>query len=812
MLCILASGSFVLLQAQTSPKEEETLFVAKKAYEDGFYEVSLGMLERFLKNYPDSERIPEAKLLIGECYYHQSRFLEALKQFEDILSDPRAKNIKDAVLYWMAEVHFKGNNFDNSADYYKMVIDLFPKSTYVPSAYYSLGWCLFQEQKYSEAKDYFKTVVEKYPREPQAKDAAFKLLETLYNLKDYAALKDKLKGDIKAYAKDPSRLAYLYFYQAEADFYLENFNDASDSYNRVIKSTDDQKLRALSNLGLAWSDLKLKRYKEAEQEIAEINMESLEKRSIDVLLLAKAILMAETSRINEAGKIYDQIISSTQDPLVLVQAYLGKAEVFYNAAEYALAIETYKEALNKIDASVNLGEVTDKLHHSLAWAYLKHGDFKEAIKEFQQIVKETDDKIFKVSALCQIGDTYQDSLNYSKAQEAYEAILRDYPDSLYSDYVQYQLGLNLLKSSNYDGAILSFLALKKNYPSSKLLDDAAYALGLAYFQKQDYSSSRDIFSKFDQEFRDSVLKPEAAYLFGSSLFNLGKYNEAIEVFKNIVRLYGQDRDLAQRAEFEIADCFYQIGNESEAMNRFKALRAKYPDSNLTAETVWWLGQYYYRHNDLGLARRYFSALISDFPGSILVPDAYYALGLSYEDEGRHDEALENLRKVLELRKSDLAGQAALAIADIFSRQDNSEAAFKGYNDILKAYPNLSGLVYPKIADLYFKNGDFTQAVDYYRKSMDLVSVREIPGIQFKIGEVLQAQGKLDEAIEEYLKVTYLYSENNALVVKSLLRVASIYESKQNFKEAGNIYKRISITDAEEAKFAREQLERIKKGI
>ena len=39
-----------LASAQESSREEEGLFVAKKAFEDGFYEVSLGLLERFLKN------------------------------------------------------------------------------------------------------------------------------------------------------------------------------------------------------------------------------------------------------------------------------------------------------------------------------------------------------------------------------------------------------------------------------------------------------------------------------------------------------------------------------------------------------------------------------------------------------------------------------------------------------------------------------------------------------------------------------------------------------------------------------------------
>ena len=55
-LIFLSFVFFVFGPAQASSKEEESLFVAKKAFEDGFYEVSLGLLDRFLKNYPDSKK------------------------------------------------------------------------------------------------------------------------------------------------------------------------------------------------------------------------------------------------------------------------------------------------------------------------------------------------------------------------------------------------------------------------------------------------------------------------------------------------------------------------------------------------------------------------------------------------------------------------------------------------------------------------------------------------------------------------------------------------------------------------------------
>ncbi|MBI4981866.1 MAG: tetratricopeptide repeat protein, partial [Candidatus Omnitrophica bacterium] len=116
------------------------------------------------------------------------------------------------------------------------------------------------------------------------------------------------------------------------------------------------------------------------------------------------------------------------------------------------------------------------------------------------------------------------------------------------------------------------------------------------------------------------------------------------------------------------------------------------------------------------------------------------------------------------------------------------------------------------AELYFNLKDYVEALDFYKKSLELVSVKDMPGIQLKIAEVLQAEGKTSEAIEEYLKVTYLYSDNNVYLVKALLRVAEIYEGMDNFKEAINIYNRIVSMNVEEAKYAKERLEWIKEHV
>jgi len=810
--CVLATsfprGLVSYCYAQDASKEEESLFVAKKAFEDGFYDVSLGLLERFLKNYPNSSKNSQVELLIGECYFHQNKFLDALEKFTSLIDKPNSKDIKDEIYYWIAEVHFKGNNFAKSAEYYQKIVDSYPKSAYLPASYYSLGWSQFQDKIFDKALLNFLTVEEKFPKESYAQDASLKIIECLYNLKEYSRLKDKIKNYLKIYSKDVQKVPYFYYYLAESDYYLNNFEAALEEYTKAFSLTRDDKIQTMCRLGMAWSNLRLKKYAEAEKNFSEIEISGLENSVLSVLLLGKAEIKVETKAFAQAEVIYRQLIEVAADKALQVQGYLGLAESLYNLGEYKKAEDIYRESIDKINGDIP-EEIVDKLHYGLAWVYLKEGNFKQAIEEFKRTAKVSDDKVIKVSALCQIGDAYQDSGEYNKAIETYDSILKNYPDNFYADYVQYQLGLTFLKLSNYDAAIIAFKTLKANFPSSKLDDDASYAIGLTYFQKQDYLASKDFFESFEKEYKDSSLRQQALYLLGSSLYNLSKFQEAIDVFKNIVRFYSHDTEICQKAEYEIADCLYRMGNEKEAMSRFKLLRAKYPDSSLTPEVMWWLGEYYYRHNDLNLARRYFSSLIQDFSKSNLVSDAYYALGASYAEETKYDEAILNFKKVIELGKSDLSATAAIAIADIYLKQELYDQALDTYKEVLNNSQNLTHLIYPKIADLYYNMGNFDEALNYYKKSLDLVPAREMSSIQFRIAECRQAQGNINEAIEEYLKTSYVYAENNDLMVKALLRVAAIYEDKDNFKEALKIYKRISSFAVPEAKFANEKIDSLK---
>ncbi|PIQ88066.1 MAG: hypothetical protein COV73_00820, partial [Candidatus Omnitrophica bacterium CG11_big_fil_rev_8_21_14_0_20_43_6] len=573
------------LAAYEDPKETELLFMARKAYEDGFYEVSLGMLEKFQKNYQGSDKIPQVALLSGQCYFYQGRYLEALNIFEILLDNPLANDFKDASYFWMGEIHFKGNNFEKAALLYQKLIGNFPQSSFVPAAYYSLGWSFSQVGKFKQAIQTFNTLMVRFPQEPQSQDAAFKLIECYYNLKEYSELKSRIKPVLKLYNNDPLRLPYLYFYLAESEYYLDNLDEAAKNYLKAEQAFKDPGARALATLGLGWSYLKLTKYKEAEDIFSDIKSGSLDKKSSEVFLLGQALLKSATNRVYEAKKLYEQLIDLNTDPLISLQAYLGKADAHYNLAEYSQAVKVYQQGLAKIDQEGLAGslplELIDKLRYNLGMAYIKQGQIDSSLDIFNSITgKDSEQAAAKINLLFQIAQGYEEAGDLVRAEETYAKIIKLYPDSSYIEYAQYQVAFLQLKRLDYDQGIVSSELWLKKYPRSKLTPDAFYSLGLAYFGLADYVKSSEIFTKFQDEFKDSPLRAQALYMLGVSWISLDKINEALGVFKGISKIDPLDVELLQKVEYEIAGCYYKLGQVSEAVQRFKVLRSKYPNSKL----------------------------------------------------------------------------------------------------------------------------------------------------------------------------------------------------------------------------------------
>ena len=172
IVCLLASISS---QAVFCADEESELFlVAQRAFEDGFYDVSIRYIEDFQSKFPQSERAIQARLLLGQCYFFKNQYLKAFELFQKLTP---ATEYKDAVLFWLGETYLKTSDYAKAEEQYQQLIRIYPESSYVPQAYYSWAWVYFEQKKFSDAQEIYEEFIQKFPRHELAEDAHLKIAE-----------------------------------------------------------------------------------------------------------------------------------------------------------------------------------------------------------------------------------------------------------------------------------------------------------------------------------------------------------------------------------------------------------------------------------------------------------------------------------------------------------------------------------------------------------------------------------------------------------------------------------------------------------
>lgn len=796
--------SAVPSSGEMDKRQEDSFYVAAKAYEDGFYDVSLKLFEKFLKSYMESEQKLEAMVYVGQCYFTQEKYLKALDQFESVLRMKGVERIKDRVFFWLGEVYAKGKDYRQAQKFFQQLIELFPNSYYAAPGRLSLAKVLIADSKYAQAHDVFIEALSSAPEGKNQSEIMIGALECLYRLGDYKALRIEAEDDI-ARGPDAASLTQMLFYLAESCFYLGEYADAVASYEKVYEFSPegDQKTQAL--LGKGWAYLKLKDFNKAQEVFAVFPDKD---KSLGVKL-GGAVLLSGLGEFEKALPLYEEIISLDSGADYAPLAYFGRAEALYHLTRYEEAIVSYRTAMDKLKVVsghfVETRELKDRIRYGLAWSYVKVGDFRSAQDEFQKIATHSQDKIFKLSALCQLGDAYQDAGEFQKAIATYGDFLNRYPESIYSDYVQYQLGMAWLKMGKMESAVLVFRQLLKEFPDSKMADDVAYSLGLAYFQGGRFESASSELSAFRRSFEGSPYRPQSLFLLGESLMNLGEYREAIQVFGQVIKDYPQQDTLRQRAEYETAQAYLLFGQESEGERRLADFITRYPDSTLAPDVIFWLGESFLTKKDFQMARKYFERLIRNYPDYELAPEAFLKIGQIAIQEGDWEMARRSFKEAQDKGQGAIVSKAFLSSGDLALSQGDLTLARQEFGKVAFARGQLSRTGFLRLAEVEMKERNMDKAQRYLEDALAVNGTEMDAMIELKIAGLYEEMGNFEKALEAYLRIVYLREGEKEWYLKALLSVARIYEKKEEWANLRKILLKIVELSVPETEYARGRL-------
>ena len=169
---------------------------------------SIGMYRSIIEKYPGSKWAAKSLFQLGQCYYLQGKYSEALDEYGKIIvsypddevywtarywkcrtliakndypaalaalrsleSSDSAEVGRDMILMSLGECYIGMKDYKNAAASYRSLIDTMPDSQRVPSAYLLLAKSLQSQDKAQEAKKLYQKVIEDYRQSIAAQQA-----------------------------------------------------------------------------------------------------------------------------------------------------------------------------------------------------------------------------------------------------------------------------------------------------------------------------------------------------------------------------------------------------------------------------------------------------------------------------------------------------------------------------------------------------------------------------------------------------------------------------------------------------------------
>ena len=328
---------------------------------------------------------------------------------------------------------------------------------------------------------------------------------------------------------------------------------------------------------------------------------------------------------------------------------------------------------------------------------------------------------------------------------------------------------------------------------------------------------------------------------------IAKYTEALEEStKRGVKTEVIDKDFPTLANYKIAVSYSRLAEQSGDVNHYDtaieyiekvAPTATIPKHQEGLTYLW--GHILYRTEQFELAEPKFTQLIENFPNSLFVENAWYAIGqLNYKLQN-YEDSRQAFKAVLDgFPNSDFKDDAQHLIAQSFLNESNYEQAYQEFDKIateeFKNYPDLQAEAMYKAAyslnqlgrddesigrytnfitqfpesqyvtaayfdqgAIYARQKDYDNARVNYELALQNTADRTLQAeIQSAIGRTYFDQGDYENAIVAYNTLLEGYPESD-FIAEAKLGIADSHFRLANWSEATAAYQRV-INEHEEA--------------
>jgi len=218
--------------------QEEGLFnYAKLSYELDFHQVALDVTQQFIKTYAYSNKLDEAKILLGEILLTTKNYKDAIDILESIPNrNQEAKSVYQKVTYFRGLEFYNERAFQNGISMFmRSNTNVVDNEIHALSTYW-LAEAMYEVRKFGESVDNF----EKFMNLPAAKRtdvynfAQYALAYAAFEYENYRKAATYFKRFLQGNEKDVNTINDAVLRLADSYFVLKDYSDALGYYDRII--------------------------------------------------------------------------------------------------------------------------------------------------------------------------------------------------------------------------------------------------------------------------------------------------------------------------------------------------------------------------------------------------------------------------------------------------------------------------------------------------------------------------------------------------------------------------------------------------
>lgn len=519
------------------------------------------------------------------------------------------------------------------------------------------------------------------------------------------------------------------------------------------------------------------------------------------------------------------------------EAYALLTEIYVALGDYATALKFAKLHLDEFPGSARAPRML-----------LRRADLEERLDDTASAVQSLRYYLTRFTGEKEYGEVRRqlagllfESGKYAEAADLWQQIAREAPEDTHAVL---QHGRCLLEQGDkLEQAGEVFLSIQEEAPVS-----ANYWAAQAAKQRKDGKAALLFYQKAVQaaavKGSEEDLVAEALREGAALALQNGAEAQALEYYRNLRRKGDID---ARYAQYAIERYFLSQGKIKEALLEIPMFTDGNPADALDAEKM--LERTKARYERGEAKAEDFRKIADHFPKASAGAEARFYLARMEGDAGRGSEARQNLEMALEAGlPPDLAAQAQYHLGILaFKRKDyagaltpfryavesgafsgqsftlhyllaqcfenlarHEEAAqhFAAFFDLL---PDKTSMLEEQIhAALFFqRNGKWKDSIMMCVSLLKAELGDDIRAeVQFYLAENLKLMERYDEALVEYLKVTYLHPKEEMWAVTARFEAAKIYEAQGRWDEAAKLYALIAqaAPGSVQSETARERLE------